>query len=122
MKQIDQPFRDIDVALLRSFLAIQDQHGFTPASRAVGRSQSAISMHMRRLEAIVGAPIFHRDGRKTRLTAHGETLLGYARQMVALNDRTSRPTPPSTPASGSRSPPASRCNCCPGSAISSTWC
>ncbi len=88
MNPINQAFRDIDVALLRSFLAIQDHHGFTRASQAVGRSQSAVSMQMRRLEAVVGAPIFHRDGRKTRLTAHGETLLGYARQMVALNDRT----------------------------------
>jgi DNA-binding transcriptional LysR family regulator len=50
-------------------------------------TQSALSLQIRRLEDIVRQPLFHRDGRKLRVTAAGEHLLETARQILALNDR-----------------------------------
>ncbi|HSH68748.1 MAG TPA: LysR substrate-binding domain-containing protein [Deferrisomatales bacterium] len=72
--------------LLRTFLAIADTHSFTRAAETVHRTQSAVSMQMRRLEEDVDRPLFHRSGRSVTLTADGETLLGYARRMLRLND------------------------------------
>ncbi len=80
--------RNIDIDLLRAFVAVVDQDGFIKASQALGRSQSAVSMQMRRLEDAVDMPLFKRAGRKMHLTPAGETLLGYARRMIALHDQT----------------------------------
>jgi len=80
--------RNIDTELFRTFVSIADQDGFIKAAQALGRSQSAISMQMRRLEEAVGCPLFRREGRKMRLTRPGETMLGYARRLVALHDQT----------------------------------
>lgn len=80
--------RNIDTELFRTFVSIADQDGFIKAAQALGRSQSAISMQMRRLEEAVGCPLFRREGRKMRLTRSGETMLGYARRLVALHDQT----------------------------------
>jgi DNA-binding transcriptional LysR family regulator len=54
----------------------------------VHKTQSAVSMQMRRLEERVGRPIFSRDGRQSRLTEDGRRLLEYARRMIRLNDET----------------------------------
>jgi DNA-binding transcriptional LysR family regulator len=80
--------RNIDTDLLRAFVAIIDQGGFIRASQALGRSQSAVSMQMRRLEDAVEVKLFRRAGRRMLLTPAGETLLGYARRLVALHDQT----------------------------------
>ena len=72
--------------LLRTFLAIADTRSFTRAAEIVHRTQSAVSMQMRRLEETLGRPLFLRSGRTVVLTADGETLLGYARRMLRLND------------------------------------
>ena len=75
----------IDVDQLRSLIAIADSGSFTRAAEAVHKTQSAISMQMKRLEERVARPIFEKDGRGTRLTEHGERLLDYARRIVRLN-------------------------------------
>ena len=80
--------RNIGTDLLRTFVAVVDQDGFTKAGSALGRSQSAISMQMRRLEEAAGCRLFDRDGRRMRLTPAGELLLGYARRLVTLHDQT----------------------------------
>ena len=77
---------DIDADLLRAFLAVVDQGGFTSAARALARTQSAVSMQVRRLEERTRQPLFARAGREVCLTAAGEVLAGYARRMLALND------------------------------------
>ncbi len=77
---------DIDTDLLRAFLAVVDHDGFTSAARALGRTQSAVSMQVRRLEERTGRPLLARAGREMRLTAAGEVFIGYARRMLALND------------------------------------
>ena len=78
----------LDLDQLRTFVAIAESGSFTRAAEAVHKTQSAVSMQMRRLEERVGKPIFARDGRASKLTAEGERLLTYARRLVKLNDET----------------------------------
>jgi len=78
----------LDVDQLRTFVAIAELGSFTRAADAVHKTQSAVSMQMRRLEERVGRPIFFRDGRHSRLTEDGSRLLEYARRMIRLNDET----------------------------------
>ncbi|MFW6077245.1 MAG: LysR substrate-binding domain-containing protein [Hyphomicrobiales bacterium] len=77
---------NLDLDLLKTFIAIADTGSFTRAAEDVGRTQSAVSMQVKRLEEVVSRPIFVRDGRQNRLTIDGEKLLDYARRMVKLND------------------------------------
>lgn len=78
----------LDLDQLRTFVAIADTGSFTRAGDLVFKTQSAVSMQMRRLEERLGKPIFTRDGRNSRLTEEGERLLGYARRIVRLADET----------------------------------
>jgi DNA-binding transcriptional LysR family regulator len=78
----------LDLDQLRSFVAIAETGSFTRAADVVFKTQSAVSMQMRRLEERIGKPIFARDGRNSRLTEEGERLLGYARRMVRLSEET----------------------------------
>jgi len=75
----------IDSELLRTFVAIADQGGYTRAAEQVNRTQSAVSMQMKRLEEdVVQRSLFQRNGRQMLLTAEGELLLGYARRILRL--------------------------------------
>ena len=78
----------LDVDLLKTFLAIADTGSFTRAADEVSKTQSAVSMQMKRLEDLLERPIFARDGRQSRMTADGERLVEHARRIVALNDQT----------------------------------
>ncbi|WP_417685603.1 LysR substrate-binding domain-containing protein [Roseibium sp.] len=78
----------LDLDQLRTFVAIAECGSFTRAADTVNKTQSAVSMQMRRLEERIGRPIFVRDGRMSRLTENGERLLQYARRLVQLNDET----------------------------------
>ena len=78
----------LDLDQLKTFVAIAESGSFTKAADAVHKTQSAVSMQMRRLEERIGKPIFARDGRASKLTEEGERLLGYARRMVRLSDET----------------------------------
>lgn len=78
----------LDLDQLRTFVAIADTGSFTRAADTVHKTQSAVSMQMRRLEERIGKPIFGRDGRSAKLTEDGERLLGYARRLVRLSDET----------------------------------
>lgn len=78
----------LDLDQLRTFVAIAECGSFTRAAETVHKTQSAVSMQMRRLEDRIGRPIFVREGRMSRLTEHGERLLHYARRLVQLNDET----------------------------------
>ncbi|NUT75546.1 LysR family transcriptional regulator [Pseudomonas sp. C1C7] len=76
----------IDTEVLRTFVAIADQGGFTRAGELVHRTQSAVSMQMKRLEEdVLQRQLFQRDGRQVRLTAEGQVLLGYARRILKLH-------------------------------------
>ncbi|WP_040260994.1 LysR substrate-binding domain-containing protein [Pseudomonas massiliensis] len=79
-------YPSIDSDVLRTFVAIADQGGFTRAGEQVNRTQSAVSMQMKRLEEdILQRRLFERDGRQVRLTAEGQVLLGYARRILKLH-------------------------------------
>ncbi|HSI41841.1 MAG TPA: LysR substrate-binding domain-containing protein [Xanthobacteraceae bacterium] len=75
----------LDTDQLRTFITIADTGSFTKASEVVHKTQSAVSMQMKRLEERVGRPIFARDGRASKLTEEGERLLDYARRIIKLN-------------------------------------
>jgi DNA-binding transcriptional LysR family regulator len=75
----------LDIDQLRTFMAIAETGSFTKASDVVHKTQSAVSMQMKRLEERVGRAIFARDGRASKLTDEGERLLDYARRIVKLN-------------------------------------
>ena len=76
----------LDIDLLRTLVTIADTGGFTRAGERLGRTQSAISLQIKRLEDSIGRPIFDRNGRRIVLTGDGELLLGYARRILRLND------------------------------------
>ena len=82
--------RILDVAPLRSFVAVADCGGFQRAANSLHLSQGAVSQHVRRLEAAVGRPLVERQGRGSRFTADGDTLLRQARRILALHDETLR--------------------------------
>lgn len=75
----------LDIDQLRTFIAIVETGSFTRAAEVVHKTQSAVSMQMKRLEERVERPIFARDGRASKLTEDGERLLDYARRIVKLN-------------------------------------
>src|SRR5215207_1776506 len=75
----------IDVDQLRTFIAIVETGSFTRAADIVHKTQSAVSMQMKRLEERLGRAIFARDGRASKLTEDGERLLDYARRIIKLN-------------------------------------
>jgi DNA-binding transcriptional LysR family regulator len=78
--------RSLDISLLRTLVAV-DRHGsFARAADHIGRSESAVSLQLKRLERQIGSPLFHRAGRSMALTEAGQTLLGYAKRMIELND------------------------------------
>lgn len=76
----------IDVELLRTFLTIADTGSFTRAADEVHRTQSAVSMQMKKLEDQIGKPLFERGARAVRLTPDGMRLLDYAQRIVTLSE------------------------------------
>jgi DNA-binding transcriptional LysR family regulator len=81
---------NLDIDLLRSFAAVADTGSFTAAAGLVARTQSAVSVQVKRLEEIVGRRVFERTSRSLSLTPEGEMLLGYARRILELNDESVR--------------------------------
>ncbi len=78
----------LDLDQLQTFVAIADSGSFTRAADEVHRTQSAVSMQMRRLEERLGKTLFEKEGRTNRLTEEGERLLTYARRLLRLNRET----------------------------------
>ncbi|HYZ34914.1 MAG TPA: LysR family transcriptional regulator [Crenalkalicoccus sp.] len=81
---------DLDLDLLRCFVAIVERGGFTAAGEALGLTQSAISLKVKRLEALLGRRVLERGTRSVSPTREGEMLLAYARRMLALNEEAVR--------------------------------
>ncbi|GBD44937.1 HTH-type transcriptional regulator GltR [bacterium HR40] len=77
--------RLLDPELLRSFVAMADHGSLSAAASRVGRSQSALSMQMQRLEETVGRTLFRRRGRGLELTADGLLLLEHARRILRVH-------------------------------------
>jgi DNA-binding transcriptional LysR family regulator len=81
---------NLDIDLLRTFSAVADCGSFTRAAEIVSRTQSAVSLQVKRLEEAVGRRLLERTSRSLALTPAGATLLGYARRMLELNDESVR--------------------------------
>jgi DNA-binding transcriptional LysR family regulator len=82
--------RLLDVAPLRSFVAVADCGGFQRAAVTLHLSQGAVSQHVRRLETAIGRPLVERQGRGSRFTTDGELLLRHARRILAAHDEAVR--------------------------------
>lgn len=77
---------NLDLDLLRAFVAVAEAGSFTRAGVRLGRTQSTISLQIKRLEEQLNAELFARDPRKVVLTANGEALLVQARRLLRVND------------------------------------
>lgn len=76
--------RDLQIDWLKCFVATVDAGSLSSAAAEIHRSQSAVSMQLKKLEAAVGHRLLERDARQLALTHEGQTLLGYARRMLDL--------------------------------------
>lgn len=77
---------DLDTALLRAFVALAETLSFSRTAERLGRSQSAVSVQIQKLESLLGCTLFERDRRNVRLTPEGEALLGDARRILSLSE------------------------------------
>jgi len=77
---------NLDLDLVRAFVMVSESRSFTRAGERLGRSQSAVSLQVRRLEDLVGEPLFQRDARRVSLTDKGEVFLAQARRLLRVND------------------------------------
>ena len=80
--------RDIDISLIRTFLAVAESGGMTPAALALNLTQGAVSQKIQRLESLFETTLFERHHRTIRLTADGERLMSRAYRLISLNDET----------------------------------
>ena len=76
----------LDIDLLRSLVAVAETGALSKAASRVGRTQSALSMQMQRLEDVAGRPLLLRTGRGVTLTAAGERLLIHAAELLRRHD------------------------------------
>ncbi|GHE23008.1 LysR family transcriptional regulator [Halomonas urumqiensis] len=76
----------MDTDLLRAFVTVAECQGFSAAGKVLHRTQSAVSLQIKRLEDQMGKSLFERTSRSVLLTAPGEKLLPYARHMLKLQD------------------------------------
>ena len=76
----------LDLDQLRTLAAIASQESFAGAAVQLGRTQSAVTQQMQKLEERIGHALFEKQGRQKRLTDHGQRLLGYARHILAIHD------------------------------------
>lgn len=77
---------NLDMSLIRTFVTIVNHNGYAQASQILNLTESAVSHQMKRLEELTGALLFQRKGRVKELTPVGEVFLGYATQILAIND------------------------------------
>ena len=76
----------LDIAPLRSLVTVADCGGFHRAAAALHLSQSAVSQHLRKIEAVVGKTVVERSGRGVVFTEVGQKVLRHARTILAAHD------------------------------------
>ncbi len=77
----------LDLDFLKTLVAIAETGNFSAAANVVFRTPSAISMQIKKMEELLGRPVFIRDSRSVTLTEDGEALLVHARRVLALNQQ-----------------------------------
>src|ERR1700681_1189598 len=88
--------QNLDLNLVRTFVAVADRSSMTAAANALHLTQGAVSQQIKRLEETFDCILFQRDGRRLELTQLGERSLGKAKRLLGMNDEiwadiTSRP-------------------------------
>lgn len=78
---------NLNIELLRSFLAVVESSSFTAAAQALGLRQSTVSGHIARLEQALGRPLLTRDTHRVAPTPDGQAMIGFAREVVDAQDR-----------------------------------
>jgi DNA-binding transcriptional LysR family regulator len=78
---------NIPTDLLRTLVAVVDEHSFTRAAHALGVTQPAVSAQIKRLQTMLGGDLFDRSGHELKLTRKGEQVVSQARRMLAINDQ-----------------------------------
>lgn len=79
--------KNIPMDLLRTFVTAIDHGSFTRAADLVGRTPSAVSLQIKRLEEALNTVLFQRNAHNLNLTAEGRTVAEHARRILALNDQ-----------------------------------
>ncbi len=82
---LNHPLPLLEADVLRTFVAIVETGSFSAAAQSVLRTPSAVSMQIKKLEEMLGRPVFERDSRSVSLTPDGEVLLSYAHRLLAIN-------------------------------------
>lgn len=77
---------DLPTDVLRTFVTASDTGNYTDTAAIIHRTQSAVSMQIKKLEELVGCPLLQRSGRKMTLTSEGQNLLSYARRIIKIHD------------------------------------
>src|SRR5271166_6395842 len=78
--------KNLDLDTLRTLVTAYDLGGYGRAAERLGRTPSAVSLQMKRLQQDVGSTLFRKDGRNLALTEIGEIVLRYGRRILELND------------------------------------
>jgi DNA-binding transcriptional LysR family regulator len=91
---------NIPIELLRTFVAVVDQRGFTKAAQTLGCTQPAVSSQVKRLQRLLGSELLDKSAPGVILTEKGEAIVKCARRMLAINDQIldlARPRAPGPP-------------------------
>src|SRR5580658_6802845 len=80
----------LEPALLQTFLTVAETRSFTQAAERLGLRQSTVSQHIRKLEQEAGRRLFIRDTHSVTVTADGEAMIEFARNILAANQRAER--------------------------------
>ncbi|WP_291329944.1 LysR substrate-binding domain-containing protein [Desulfovibrio sp. UCD-KL4C] len=78
---------NLQIDYLKTFIAVADTQSFTKAGKLVNRSQSAVSMQIKRLEEEIGRPLFERIGKTAKLSIDGKLLISHARGIIQSHDK-----------------------------------
>jgi DNA-binding transcriptional LysR family regulator len=84
--KIAWPRKNLDLDTVRTLVVANDLGGYGQAAERLGRTPSAISLQMKRLQEDIGSPLFKKHGRGLALTEAGELTLRFGRRLLALND------------------------------------
>jgi len=78
--------QNLDINLVRTFVAVVDHGSMTAAANRLHLTQGAVSQQIKRLEESFDCSLFERDGRRVELTQVGERFLGKAKRLLGVND------------------------------------
>src|SRR6478736_5031760 len=78
--------RNIDIGLLRAFIAVVETGSVTDAASLLNLTQAAVSQQLKRLEELFGTELFERHHKRLTLKPNGERLVAHAHRLISHND------------------------------------